>query len=217
MRTSVSMLTLTLSLVWAMPAGADLIRPRPLKCPSGSYKYTNHCGSICKQLKCKDDKGCRGGKLCRAVPLCIEKGLRHGCGRGGMRRGPDGKRMKYAYVKATGSCAKGKKCPSGSKCITAKRCISAVKKDEPPKPEPEDEKKPQATDEKKPEAKDEKKPEAKDKKKPEAKEEEEEEDEEEEQPKKEPKPTKPSGCSVASPSVGGGLLLVLFLGLRRRR
>ncbi len=102
MRTSVSLLTFALCLAWAGPAQADLIRPRPIKCPPGSFKYTNHCGSICKPRGCKNDKGC-GRKVCRKVPLCIKKGKRHGCGR--PRRGPDGKRPMYRYVKVTGSCA----------------------------------------------------------------------------------------------------------------
>ena len=192
-------------------AAADAIRPRPLDCQPGSYKRTNHCGSLCQPLPCNPDTSCTGGKQCRSTRLCIFKGMRSACGRASMiHRG-----KRFPYTKVTGDCSDKKKCPAGSSCVEAKRCVEARDKPQPPvKKQPGAKDTPQQPPVKKqPGAKDTSparvepgtppRPPVKKEPAPAA-------------PVK-PKPAKPSSCSVSTPSLGvGSLLLLLLVGLRRR-
>jgi len=206
---------LVVCLAWPATASADLIRPRPLKCPPGTYKYTNHCGSVCKERRCKADKDCKGKLRCLSNRLCVFKGLRRACGRAGAFH----KGKKFPYSKVTGQCEGGDKCKKGGRCVETKRCLPApVQKDPPAKEEPKAKEEPPAKEE--PKAKEEPpvKEEPKAKAEPPAEETPDEEDSEDQTPPDEPKPTKPSGCAVGSSGVGAGwlVLLLVLVGSRRR-
>ena len=184
-----ALLTVT-CLVWSGPAAADLILPQPITCPTGSYADTDHCGTTCQQRVCKTHKDCTARDTqCSEISLCIKKGMRRPCGRGGASG------QEYPFSRVTAACPSGKKCPDGSTCVTAKRCVPS-EKPPPPRAEPPAPKRPAI-----------KKPATRAK------------------PSLpgpypvQPKPSKPSGCAMSSPGPGVGsmVLLLLVMGLKRRR
>ncbi len=111
--TSALLAVLTAAFTGALTPGlaaADVVGPidPAVMCPLGARIEVNHCGTECARLRCETDADCRGGRVCRPVPLCAEDAMY--CGRGGP-----------TYERILGACPGGA-CAAGD-CRTLMACV----------------------------------------------------------------------------------------------
>jgi hypothetical protein len=96
-------------------AEADIVRPPPENCPTGSSGQTGHSGPYCAPRKCTADSACAKGERCEARKLCV-KSKTLGGGRRIRKEPPP------TVEEVVGTCAGGSKCAAGS-CTSLRVCV----------------------------------------------------------------------------------------------
>jgi hypothetical protein len=120
-------LLLIFALALCLPAFADRVPPAPDDCPQGSTGDTGHEGPHCIPLDCTTDTDCKGGKVCKEQPLCMEEQM--------LSPGDSPEKRKYIFVYST--CEAGAKCSNNvATCTAGKRCVAPSASKEPPKDPP---------------------------------------------------------------------------------
>lgn len=110
---------MTLLLLLATLAHADVVNDPPADCPRGSRGTTSHIGEWCEPDDCTSSTTCEADQECSPVGLCVTT-EEVGCG--GMQ--PDtGAPCTFIRHVVSGTCETQSDCKEGT-CETADRCAA---------------------------------------------------------------------------------------------